>query len=1691
MLQSPLEAADLVSEIENRYVNMTYPEQVEFCKKFATEVIVEFDMLNIYFDDTVEARDQLIRLFDILVFRSTDIDGTIAALKHAHPPRTCGHTWRPGSRAYRCLTCCHDPTSAICMSCFRAGDHEGHNYHLISTGGGCCDCGNGTAISRAGFCCHHKGYVEEPMEDVLTDVEEYEHAAIIVSALVQTARTCLDVFAQAPEMEQPMVHSRYFTTVTYFIEKHVRATRLDWLTRIIGMTLTIPTPLARALGGTWPRLSDFAQTSSFLDTRDVDVETIPLLPYYRELTTRRLVVVTVDEQWASIVLNVISDPHVKHAVLPLFCVSFYDSVLCGSGIIPNRPFGTPLHLPPITLPPPTPRLGGIWTTLDVQLLSIPTYIMEAMDRFYLIPVLVNTMLACLVPYTSEGSLKMPPPLPDLTPDCSNYFPLRPYRAARFVPEHISSPGAYSMALYNLSLVFAHVPATQRVLFPKSGLVSAPWAALIGVLSLLQGMGGQVRVPESRPHVGQDDELWRQTFNLEYDIESIYTRLGMGVAAGLQELPAELYSGDVARTIPPPPSPRSPELQKALQNVFVPLLANVKATMAGQLKEPGHRALEATDGTQFSPHIILHRFISLFLRVVRERWGYDIADMLPETMEFLCTDGIERPRPTSTLLAVLPLRVHLLIAQMVSGSWVRNGSFTSGTLRLYGNTSMLWESTLDPDVHLLQVCLANSPNPGELLVEILNLSCFVQSSDAAPVISMLTPDRLPTFIGKIIHLVVSLVTTRTWLGEGDEAVLRRDLALSLGGRSMSYSALIQAVRVGLRGSQKDAAAEIMQVRSPTAMFETAVADLCDFTPAQGLNGGTYTLKKDAWALYDIYHTHADATNVASDIESFRRVAPGAVMPSLVTMPAPSALAVDGSCPMVGLAADPTVLRLVWAIFVRATTLPAAAVLACLRLLFVGLGSMPDTPELPLNLTTVFHGSYQEMMLCCLAVPEGIAFTPVGREDDGTACLVDLVFAASVANPKSPLASVADYAKIVRGQMARVGLRGVIAAMTAYNSAVQVPEGESLKERAAKLAADRLKRLQESQKRFLSTSALPKDPETPDTGTDCGTCPICHKLLVADGDPFGFLYHVTGSSLPAHTAWGAEGAVAGRPGDRESKALAAMLEWAGQPDEVAADQMRLDRGLAMAEILSGVRSDFLSRNFLGLQTNLQTLRALFEAETGRMRTAPSIDAMVGRVVDYLLDLDNHDQEVTGPTVQRSLGRLITSVFGRHRTLAFPFLRICDKEATHPHLGGCGHLVHVKCFMEHRAAQLEHSKTLSRVSGAEPLIFREISCPLCKAVTTGIMQHPACTQPTGPDPHIHIRQLCSWTRPVVRGDITRYQLTRLGASPGMQEGKIIARLAVALHSVAYTAICLDMACSAPTRELAHGPHYLENRVQILAATLGSVLALLRDTDRQLLDRLVETAQGFSCPEDLLDGGITAMLLKTCARAVTSSSGPEQCEPLALPDLSGVPGGVVRALQGQVAILNAAFEMLSVVSVPGPDTALQRHSTAVSLDAQLSGMPRLSPLILTIPWTDLLDMFHDTYEASCSNCGGSYSTATELFVCLLCGAKFCSHCEDSIEFDSMRTHGFVHGTMFPLIALKTGLVTIYHDPRVVVWNAVHLDQHGEADPQLQRGRATTLCPARLDELHAYLLHHVPTTGPKLLGDARVLFTHHRDTSP
>lgn len=98
----------------------------------------------------------------VVLPRGCTPDDFLARLPNGSEARLCGRVFSDGEIAYNCNTCGADPTCVMCMPCFNASNHEGHDVSFHRTAaGGCCDCGDPEAWNPAGFCTKHKGASED------------------------------------------------------------------------------------------------------------------------------------------------------------------------------------------------------------------------------------------------------------------------------------------------------------------------------------------------------------------------------------------------------------------------------------------------------------------------------------------------------------------------------------------------------------------------------------------------------------------------------------------------------------------------------------------------------------------------------------------------------------------------------------------------------------------------------------------------------------------------------------------------------------------------------------------------------------------------------------------------------------------------------------------------------------------------------------------------------------------------------------------------------------------------------------------------------------------------------------------------------------------------------------------------------------------------------------------------------------------------------------------------------------------------------------------------------------------------------------------------------------------------------------------------------------------------------------------
>lgn len=168
-------------------------------------------------------------------------------MRDKHPSSSvCGATWSGDQMIVSCKDCGQDPTCAICMPCFKAGNHEGHDYKIHRSGGGVCDCGDPEAWSVAGFCSKHAGAKEnlDPYEILQHSIVESCYATVraVLDTLAEQVWKCQEASKQAPA-EYKLVRAT--------LENQVKG-MVEWLQEIRDYGEAFANIIARELGRPCP-----------------------------------------------------------------------------------------------------------------------------------------------------------------------------------------------------------------------------------------------------------------------------------------------------------------------------------------------------------------------------------------------------------------------------------------------------------------------------------------------------------------------------------------------------------------------------------------------------------------------------------------------------------------------------------------------------------------------------------------------------------------------------------------------------------------------------------------------------------------------------------------------------------------------------------------------------------------------------------------------------------------------------------------------------------------------------------------------------------------------------------------------------------------------------------------------------------------------------------------------------------------------------------------------------------------------------------------------------------------------------------------------------------------------------------------------------------------------------------------------
>jgi hypothetical protein len=140
---------------------------------------------------------------------------------------------------------------------------------------------------------------------------------------------------------------------------------------------------------------------------------------------------------------------------------------------------------------------------------------------------------------------------------------------------------------------------------------------------------------------------------------------------------------------------------------------------------------------------------------------------------------------------------------------------------------------------------------------------------------------------------------------------------------------------------------------------------------------------------------------------------------------------------------------------------------------------------------------------------------------------------------------------------------------------------------------------------------------------------------------------------------------------------------------------------------------------------------------------------------------------------------------------------------------------------------------------------------------------------------------------------------------------------------------------------------------------------------------------------------------------------------------------------------------------------------------------------------VFNLTNRERCGEC--SQNKGTDMAICLLCGLMVCAGAGSPCHLQ--HTKGRCDGRTGMFLSVKRCDVILVHDSAWCFWGSLYLDDHGEEDLHLRRGRPLSLSQDRCEQLVALYLSvgldnfiavHHPTTSPPYPASLHASFVAH-----
>ncbi|RDX80983.1 E3 ubiquitin-protein ligase PRT6 [Mucuna pruriens] len=830
-----------------------------------------------------------------------DPDGALRRLSDMSSGQrgVCGAVWGNSDIAYRCRTCEHDPTCAICVPCFENGDHKGHDYFVIYTGGGCCDCGDVTAWKREGFCLMHKGAEQiQPLpEDFANSV------APVLGSLFNCWKDKLTLASVSISERKQAANGLTFAVV-------------DMLLEFCKQSESLLSFVARLLFSSDGLINILVRAERFL----VDV---------------------VVKKLHELLLKLLGEPNFKYDFAKVF-LTYYPSVMneatkdCSDHYLKKYP---------------------LLSTFSVQILTVPTLTPRLVKEINLLTMLLGCLENIFISCSEDGHLQVSrwANLYETT--------IRVVEDIRFVMSHVVVPKYVTNNQQDISRTWMRLLSFVQGMNPQkretgqhieeeNEHVHFPFVlghSIANIHSLFVDgtfsdaskgeMDGEIVWSSNKNESDDGDNLRHAKVGRRSEESSagnVTSRNSVFASPKLHEIKADASSQlplpcsvtwliyeclraienwlrveNTPRVLPNALSPSSGTVCDGTYSAFKRTISKFgrgKYTfgrLASSSEDHGKQCSEnseidsentcirstfddnameedfpvESDGLRFlslpdwpqiaydvssqdiSVHIPLHRLLSMLLQKAMKRYfcESEVSDVTHvSSANSLSTSYIDffeqalrgsHPYGFSAYIMEHPLRIRVFCAEVHAGMWRKNGDAALLSCEWY--RSVRWsEQGLELDLFLLQCCAALAPEDlfVSRILERFGLSNYLclnleRSSEYEPVL-----------VQEMLTLIIQIVKERRFCGLTTAESLKRELIYKLSIGDATHSQLVKSLPRELSKFE-----QLQDILDTVAVYSNP----------SGFNQGMYSLRWPFWKELDLYHPRWNSKDLQVAEERYLR------------------------------------------------------------------------------------------------------------------------------------------------------------------------------------------------------------------------------------------------------------------------------------------------------------------------------------------------------------------------------------------------------------------------------------------------------------------------------------------------------------------------------------------------------------------------------------------------------------------------------------------------------------------------------------------------------------------------------------------------------------------------------------------------------------------------------------------------------